>query len=150
MLFRTSWARKRSHASIDVGVNFGLRNAANSPSREWTRFWARQFVFTQKINNHYRAPMLVNGKMATFRGPNSRRSPQAGVADSGSRVPTGDGQYQTTGGAHLRTLTARHQCVGSRARSRANRYPSRRVDLVRRFHDSINMVKVATQTPDRN
>jgi hypothetical protein len=29
MLFRTSWARKRPRASINVGVNFGLRNAAN-------------------------------------------------------------------------------------------------------------------------
>jgi predicted DNA-binding transcriptional regulator YafY len=31
-----------------------------------------------------------------------------------------------------------------------DRYPARRVDLVRRFQDVISMVKVAAQTPDRN
>jgi len=53
MLSRTNWARKQSHASINVGLNFGLRNSANLTRREWTRFWVRKFVFTQKINTHY-------------------------------------------------------------------------------------------------
>jgi len=67
MLFSTNWTGKRSHAHINVGVNFGLRSAAEPPGREWPRFWARQSVFTQKLTTTIAGYLLVESTKPQIR-----------------------------------------------------------------------------------